>query len=152
MVLNEDATALSQEEIADCQQEAKLGMTAGEIVKEWKDDLDKNPIGAFEFSAHTPPYSTLDLEALSAKNSRRQDGATIYADLDGFTNYVSKNIGDDKKAKHVVRVCHVLRSELDAVLHRDFAGRKVRFIGDCIHGLCVKVQRRRRMNRRRSAT
>jgi class 3 adenylate cyclase len=30
---------------------------------------------------------------------------------------------------------HVLRAELDAVLHEDFKGRKVRFIGDCIHGL-----------------
>jgi len=31
-----------------------------------------------------------------------------------------------------------LRSELDAVLHRDFAGRKGRFIGDCVHGLSVE--------------
>jgi hypothetical protein len=31
-----------------------------------------------------------------------------------------------------------LRSELDAVLHTDFAGRKVRFIGDCVHGLAVE--------------
>jgi hypothetical protein len=31
-----------------------------------------------------------------------------------------------------------LRSELDAVLHADFAGRKVRFIGDCVHGLAVE--------------
>lgn len=137
-VPNEDVTALSQEEITDCQQKAKLGVTVEDVVKEWKEDLEKNPIGVFEFSAHTPPYSTLDLETLSAKNSRRQDGATIYADLDGFTNYVSKNISDDKKAKHVVRVLHVLRSELDAVLHRDFAGRKVRFIGDCVHGLSVE--------------
>lgn len=134
----EDATALSKEEIEDCQQKAKLGVTSDQIVKEWKEDLDKNPIGAFEFSGHTPPYSNLDFEVLTPKNSRRQDGATIYADLDGFTNYVSKNITDDKKAKHVVRVLHVLRSELDAVLHRDFAGRKVRFIGDCVHGLSVE--------------
>lgn len=137
-VPNEDSTALSQDEVKDCKEKAKLGVTADEIVKEWKDDLAKTPIGNFEFSAHTPPFSTLDLETLSAKNSRRQDGATTYADLDGFTAYVSKNIADDKKAKHVVRVLHVLRSELDSVLHTDFAGRKVRFIGDCVHGLSVE--------------
>jgi len=28
--------------------------------------------------------------------------------------------------------------ELDAVLHEDFGGRKVRFIGDCVHGLLVE--------------
>jgi class 3 adenylate cyclase len=135
---NEDMTALTVGEIITSNSKAKLDVTADEIVKEWKDDLKKNPIGAFEFTSHTPPYSTLDIEELSVKNSRRQDAATVYADLDGFTTYVSKNIASDDSAKHVVRSLHVLRSELDAVLHTDFAGRKVRFIGDCVHGLTVE--------------
>jgi class 3 adenylate cyclase len=62
----------------------------------------------------------------------------VYADLDGFTAYVGRNIAKDATAKHVVRTLHVLRSELDAVLHTDFAGRKVRFIGDCLHGLAAE--------------
>lgn len=137
-VENEDAVALTGQEIRDCQHKAKLGVTADEIVKEWKDDLEKNPIGLFDFKGHTPPFGTLDIEELSVKNSRRQDAATVYADLDGFTAYVTKNITPDAAAKHVVRTLHVLRSELDAVLHTDFAGRKVRFIGDCVHGLAVE--------------
>lgn len=135
---NEDVTALTGKEISECKDKAKLGVTTDEIIKEWKDDLDKNPIGSFEFKAHTPPFNTLDIEELSVKNSRRQDAATVYADLDGFTAYVAKNIKCDDAAKHVVRTLHVLRSELDAVLHTDFAGRKVRFIGDCVHGLAVE--------------
>jgi hypothetical protein len=135
---NEDATALTDQEIKDSQAKAKLSVTADEIVKEWKDDLDKNPIGVFDFKGHTPPFSTLDIEELSVKNSRRQDAATVYADLDGFTAYVGRNIATNDAAKHVVRTLHVLRSELDAALHADFAGRKVRFIGDCIHGLAVE--------------
>lgn len=51
---------------------------------------------------------------------------------------VGANIASDSSAKHVVRALHVLRSELDAVLHTDFCGRKVRFIGDCVHGLTVE--------------
>src|SRR5262249_38520726 len=101
-------------------------------------DLKKNPIGAFEFKGHTPPFATLDIEELSVQNSRRQDAATVYADLDGFTAYVGTNIGTEAGAKHVVRTLHVLRSELDAVLHEDFQGRKVRFIGDCVHGLLIE--------------
>ena len=135
---NEDTTALTADQISVCKNKAKLGVTADEIVKEWKDDLEKNPIGVFDFKSHTPPFSTLDIEELSVKNSRRQDAATVYADLDGFTAYVAKNIKPDDAAKHVVRTLHVLRSELDAVLHTDFAGRKVRFIGDCVHGLTVE--------------
>jgi class 3 adenylate cyclase len=135
---SEDVTALTGNEISDCKAIAKLGVTADEIVKEWKDDLEKNPIGSFDFKSHTPPFSSLDIEDLSVKNSRRQNAATVYADLDGFTAYVAKNIVTDYTAKHVVRTLHVLRSELDAVLHTDFAGRKVRFIGDCVHGLAAE--------------
>lgn len=135
---NVDTTPLTAEQIEASQKAAKLDVTADEIVREWKEDLKNNPIGAFEFQGHTPPYATLDIETLSAKNSRRQDAATVYGDLDGFTAYVGANIGTDAGAKNVVRALHVLRAELDAVLHEDFKGRKVRFIGDCVHGLLVE--------------
>lgn len=134
-VKDDGATSLTAEEVSKSSQKAKLGVTTEEIVKEWRDDLEKNPIGAFAFSGHTPPFKYLDIEALSAKNSRRNDAATVYADLEGFTKYVAANIEVDGSAKHVVRTLHVLRGELDGVLHADFEGRKVRFIGDCIHGL-----------------
>jgi class 3 adenylate cyclase len=137
-VISEDTTALTAAEIQSSQDEAKLDVTTDEIVKDWKEDLKNNPIGSFEFSGHTPPFNTLDMDTLSAKNSRRQDAVSMYADLDGFTAYVGDNISTDANAKHVVRTLHVLRSELDAVLHEDFKGRKVRFIGDCVHGLLVE--------------
>jgi class 3 adenylate cyclase len=137
-VANVDTTPLSKAEIEASQKEAKLSVTVDQIVSEWKEDLKKNPIGAFEFKGHTPPFATLDIEELSVRNSRRQDAATVYADLDGFTAYVSTHIGTEIGAKHVVSTLHVLRSELDAVLHEDFRGRKVRFIGDCVHGLLAE--------------
>ena len=135
---NEDTTPLSAPEIEASQKAAKLDVTADQIVKEWKDDLERNPIGSFDFKGHTPPFRTLDIETLSAKNSRRQDATTVYGDLDGFTAYVGRNVINVDGAKHVVRALHVLRSELDAVLMEDFGGRKVRFIGDCVHGLLVE--------------
>lgn len=135
---NQDASPLVTSEIETSQNAANLGVSADQIVSEWKSDLANNPIGSFGFSGHTPPCSTLDIETLSVRNSRRQDAATVYADIDNFTRYVSNNISDDYNAKHVVRALHVIRSELDAVLHKDFSGRKVRFIGDCVHGLLVE--------------
>jgi class 3 adenylate cyclase len=133
-----DTTSLTTEQIRTSEDKAKLEVTAAEIVKEWEEDLNKLPIGSFVFSGHTPPYSTMDFELLSAANSRRQNASSVYADLDGFTAYVGRNIEKDDTAKHVVRALHVLRSELDAALHEDFKGRKVRFIGDCVHGLLVE--------------
>lgn len=134
----EDAVALTDQQIQDCQERANLSVTTDQIVKAWEQDLANNPIGKFTFSGHTPPYANLDLETLSPANSRRQDALSVYADIDGFTAYVASHIDDDEKAKHVVKSLHVLRSEMDAVLSQDFGGVKVRFIGDCIHGGLVQ--------------
>ena len=135
---DEDSTPLTEEEIEASQEDAGLGVTAGEIVRQWEDDLEDQPIGSFQFSGHTPPFKDLDFEALSVGNSRRQDAVTTYADIDGFTAYVASNVESETGSKHVVRALQVLRSELDAVLHEDFAGRKVRFVGDCVHGLAAE--------------
>lgn len=137
-VENEDVTKLAKADVEVSQDKAKLGVTVDEIVKDWKEGIKRNPIGAFVFSGHTPPYRDLDLEVLAEGNSRRQDAISIYADIDGFTNYVDSHIDDDSAAKDVVKTLHVLRGELDAVLHEDFAGRKIRFIGDCVHGVMVE--------------
>src|SRR3546814_239070 len=126
------------DEVELSQDEAGLTFTPDGILKAWQQDLDNYPIGKFEFSAHTPPLSGLDLETLTPKNSRRQDALSIYADIDGFTQYVADHISDDEGAKDVVRVLHVLRSEMNEVLVQDFQGVKIRFIGDCIH--CVLVE------------
>lgn len=127
------ATALTTVEIEDCQEKAALEVSKDKIVKEWEEDLEKNPIGSFNFARHTPPLRTLDITALTPANSRRQEAASVYADIDGFTAYVAKHIED--AAEDVVRVFHVIRAELDRVLTCDFDGRRIRFIGDCLHGL-----------------
>lgn len=133
VVDNSRTTPLTAEQVRACQEAARLEVTKDDIVSDWREDMKKNPIGTFEFSGHTPPMRTLDFEVLTPGNSRRQDLISIYADIDGFTNFVSNNIESDPQ--NVVRVLHVIRSELDAALSSDFEGRRVRFIGDCIHGL-----------------
>lgn len=126
-------TALSKSEIADCEEAAALDVTADEIVKEWRTDMKNNPIGSFEFSRHTPPFCDIDISKLTPGNSRRQEAVSIYADIDGFTKYVADHVDD--QAEDVVRVLHVVRAELERVLNQEFKGRRVRFIGDCVHGL-----------------
>jgi class 3 adenylate cyclase len=124
---------LSEDEINNCVDAANLGLDKDSIVEEWKQDLENNPIGKFNFSGHTPPLKNLDIINLSPSNSRRQELVSIYADIDGFTNYVKENI--DGNAEDIVRSLNVIRTELDQVLTNDFEGRKIRFIGDCLHGI-----------------
>jgi class 3 adenylate cyclase len=125
-------TPLSDEEIVTCADAAKLGLNKDTLVSEWRSDNKNNPIGSFVFKRATPPMRDLDISVLTPGNSRRMETISIYADVDNFTAYVNAHIDDD--AEDVVRCLHVLRSELDRVLSSDFSGRRVRFIGDCIHG------------------
>lgn len=126
-------TALTKAEIEACQKAAALEVTAQSIVDEWEEDMEKNPIGTFQFTSHTPPFRTMDIPALTPANSRRQEALSIYADIDGFTNYVNRHIDD--RPEDVVKALHVIRAELERVLTNDFDGRRIRFIGDCVHGL-----------------
>jgi class 3 adenylate cyclase len=132
-VEDEKNTALTAEEVKACQDAADIGVSKDYIVREWKKDLEDKPIGSFVFSGQTPPLADMDIEALSPANSKRQELLSIYADIDGFTKYVAEHIDDNPK--DVVRTLAVIREELDQVLTRDFKGRRIRFIGDCIHGL-----------------
>ncbi|HEY9233838.1 MAG TPA: adenylate/guanylate cyclase domain-containing protein [Phenylobacterium sp.] len=126
-------TALTVAEIAASVVAAKLGIDKADIVRQWHEDRKTILLSDFEFSAHTPPYRNLKIIDLTPKNSRRQDALSLYADLDGFTAFVNRWI--DSRPADVVKALHVIRAELDRVLEVEFRGRKIRFIGDCVHGL-----------------
>ncbi|RWM12852.1 MAG: transcriptional regulator [Mesorhizobium sp.] len=125
-------TPLTEAEIEDCQNAADLGLSKDSVVSDWRADNKRNPIGAFVFSRASPPLRDLDISGLTPSNSKRMETVSVYADVDNFTAYVDAHINDDPE--DVVRCLHVIRSELDRVLSSDFSGRRIRFIGDCIHG------------------
>ncbi len=123
---------LTDDEVNRCVDKAKLGLSKDSIVSDWRKDNENHPIGSISFSRATPPLKNLEIAALTPGNSRRMDMISVYADVDNFTAYVDWHIDDD--AENVVRCLHVIRAELDRVLTADFSGRRIRFIGDCIHG------------------
>jgi len=142
--LNEEkATAATIDEL-DALQSGGFAVELAEArtrprLDQWLDDVRTqrsatlNP-AAFQFHHHTPPLSSIEYSALSPANSIRMPLVSIFADLDRYTAYIDHCmatgcIGD------AVRLLHILRSEFNAVLQEDFEGRKVRFIGDCIHGV-----------------
>lgn len=126
-------TALTADEIKASQKVAKLTITKDSVVKEWQEYEKEHKIGEFQYTRQTPPLRDMKILELTPKNSKRQDAISIYADIDGFTQYVSEHLEED--TEDVVRTLHVIRAELERVLTSDFGGRRIRFIGDCIHGL-----------------
>lgn len=124
---------LTTSEIEASKTSAALDVTCDDVLNELKNNDKK--LQDFSFSRTTPPLKDLNFDDLYYKSAKRQEIVSIYADIDGFTNFVSANINSDKGRKDIVRALHVLRAEMDATLTDDYKGRRVRFIGDCLHGL-----------------
>ncbi len=59
---------------------------------------------------------------------------SVFADIAGYTRYVDDAIRSGRVAEAVANL-YILRAEMADVLQKDFGGRKVRFVGDCLHGL-----------------
>ncbi|RCW24683.1 adenylate/guanylate cyclase family protein [Ciceribacter lividus] len=99
--------------------------------------LDVGTDATFSFHRHTPPLKTIDFACLMPSNTIRMGLMSIFGDIDGFTKYVDECIAQHRIGEMVSNL-HVIRSELAATLSEDYSGRKVRFIGDCIHGLLAE--------------
>ena len=63
--------------------------------------------------------------------------ASVFADIAGYTHYVDEAIRTGRVAQAVANL-YILRAEMADVLQKDFGGRKVRYVGDCLHGLIAE--------------
>lgn len=116
-----------------------LEATASRQLGSWLDDVRAHRTATcspdmFVFHHHAPPLSTIDYGALMPSNSIRMPLVSMFADLDRYTAYIDRCMQTDRLPE-AVRLLHIIRSEFNAVLQKDFNGRKVRFIGDCVHGV-----------------
>lgn len=92
---------------------------------------------SFRFHHREPPLKTIDFLEHPPSNTIRMPLASIAADLAGFTAYIDQAMATGRVAEAVANL-HVLRGEMAAVLRDDFGGRKVRFVGDNIHGVLAE--------------
>ncbi len=90
----------------------------------------------FRFFRPTPPLSGMKFADLKPSRTARIGMAAMFADIDGYTDYVDEAIADGTKAvKKAALTIHVAREELNDVLQADFGGKRARFIGDSIQGM-----------------
>jgi class 3 adenylate cyclase len=110
------------------------------VIAEVTDTAITEPL--FQFHRATPPLSSVKFSELTPSNSVRMGMASIFADIDGFSKFVDAAIHDgSKEIRKAVETIHVIREELNSVLTDDFGGKRIRFIGDCIHGVIAKGER-----------
>lgn len=119
------------------------GRSSQSIIENWRDEIiakrahDDPKAPQFQFHRKEPPLKDIDFADLAPSNSIRMELVSLFADLSGYTPYIDEAIAKNEIA-NAVTALHVIRSELKAVLEYDFGGKKVRFIGDCIHGLLAE--------------
>ncbi len=76
----------------------------------------------------------IDFDSLSIRNNKRVNGASVFADVAGFTKYVDEAQTKEEK-KAALRVLHAIRKEMAAVVKNDFGAVRVQYQGDRVQGL-----------------
>lgn len=96
-----------------------------------KADKDAFPLKDIAYSSAN---SLIDLDTLSIKNNKRVTAASLFGDITGFTAYID-SAETTEEQRTALRVLHVIRKEMSAVVKNDFEGLRVQFQGDRIQGL-----------------
>lgn len=144
LTLNEEKAAPAVTAELDAMRRCLTGVRDSNLLtsqrlKDWRTDLALQrdaivgPEG-FSFHQHTPPLRSISYEELMPSRSIRMQLVSLFADIDGYTAYIDRAMASGRLAE-AVRLLHIVRSEFNAVMQDDFNGRKLRFIGDAIHGL-----------------
>jgi class 3 adenylate cyclase len=130
---------------AELSSKAQLEQAFDALVTE-RDSLTKSVQASaeavFRFHYKQPPLKTIDFLEHPPSDAIRMPMASVFADIDGFTAYVDQSIASGTVAQAVANL-HVMRGEMAAVMRDDFGGRKVRFVGDCLHAIIAEGDARK---------
>lgn len=94
--------------------------------------LEKFPAGCTGISGAA---GNIDKSRLSLSNSKRVTGISIFADVDGFTDYVDQASSIDEDLVTAVRAYHVFRSEMRYVAVDDYGALRIQYQGDRMQAL-----------------
>jgi class 3 adenylate cyclase len=95
------------------------------------DDKERFPLKDIAYSSAD---LKIELDDLSIYNNKRVLGASLFADVAGFTAYIDATEADDEQ-REALRVFHAIRKEMAAVIKSDFDGVRVQYQGDRVQGL-----------------
>lgn len=137
-----ETAALSEEFVAagvmlDARSRLETAYASARLMVDERRSMASETGVEFTFHHKEPPLKDIVFADHPPSRAIRMPLASIFADIDGFTDYIDDAIASGAIAQAVANL-HVLRAEMAAVLREDFKGRKVRFIGDCVHGLLAE--------------
>ncbi len=100
-------------------------------AKHVEEDKERFPLVDIAYSS---AEVRIEVDDLSILNNKRVLGASIFADVSGFTRYIDAATSDEEK-QSALKVFHAIRKETARVLTGDFNGVRIQYQGDRIQGL-----------------
>lgn len=96
-------------------------------------DADKKavPLKDIEYSG---AKELIDVDSLSVRNNKRVAAASVFADVSGFTKYISAATTPELQ-RTALRVFHAVRREMSCVIRDDYPGVRVQYQGDRVQAI-----------------
>lgn len=101
-------------------------------VKRLEEAVAKRPVGYIKPSTPTLKINKTDLRP---SNTKRIDAVSLFADVDGFTQYIEEAAVADPDLVEAVRIFHTIRSEDRDSAVVDFDALRVQYQGDRMQAL-----------------
>lgn len=80
----------------------------------------------------------IDKGSLAISKTKRVNGVSVFADVDGFTSYIDDLVRRDADMVEAVRAFHVLRSTMRDTAVIDFDALRIQYQGDRMQALCYQ--------------
>ena len=109
----------------------KLTWNRDACARQIEEDIERFSL---EDIAYSSAEVRIEVDDLSIFNNKRVLGASIFADVSGFTRYIDAATSDEEK-QEALRIFHAIRKETARVIMGDFNGVRIQYQGDRIQGL-----------------
>jgi len=86
----------------------------------------------------TSPQKAIDKKSLSLSDTKRVTGASVFADVDGFTAYIEEAMASDPDLVDAVRAFHVIRAEGRNTAVVDCKALRIQYQGDRMQALAYQ--------------
>lgn len=120
------AAGLSWCEEPDTAEALGIRFAVEELTSSTESFRNALPLDQIELS---DAFSRIDVEDLSERNSKLIPAVSLFADIDGFTQFIQQAT-EDELVKHAIRMLHAFRAEMHAVSADDYDGVVVQHQGD----------------------
>lgn len=121
------AVEISESDLEDLLEDSDFTWSLKQTESRLSDDFERYSSDDVKISG---TQGEIDKSKLGLANTKRVTGASLFVDVDGFTQYVDEASAEDDDLVDAVRSYHVFRSEMRFVAVDDYGALRIQYQGD----------------------